>query len=101
MTLSKVVRGEDWETLEDAEHHVPDPENNPRVGAAVGKKTEAEWDELEQEMKKEEALKPGDDMQKLLEHLYSKNDDATKRAFNKSYQESGGTVLSANWEEVK
>jgi suppressor of G2 allele of SKP1 len=26
--------------------------------------------------------------------------DETKRAMNKSYSESGGTVLSTNWKEV-
>jgi len=101
MILSKVVHGEDWETLEDVEHHVPDDDSKCRIGSAKGKKTEQEWDELEQDMKAEENLKPGDGMQALFRHLYNKNDDATKRAFNKSYSESGGTVLSSNWNEVK
>lgn len=49
----------------------------------------------------EEKLKPGDDWQKLFKHIYAKNDPATQRAMNKSYYESGGTVLSANWKDVE
>jgi len=33
--------------------------------------------------------------------LYKNADPDTKRAMMKSYQESNGTALSTNWEEVK
>ena len=33
--------------------------------------------------------------------IYAKATPETRRAMNKSFQTSGGTVLSTNWEEVK
>lgn len=32
--------------------------------------------------------------------IYASADEDTRRAMNKSYQESGGKVLSTNWKEV-
>lgn len=37
----------------------------------------------------------------FFQKIFSDADDDTKRAMMKSYQESGGTALSTNWDEVK
>ncbi|KZT65593.1 SGS-domain-containing protein [Daedalea quercina L-15889] len=37
----------------------------------------------------------------FFQKLYADADDDTRRAMLKSYQESGGTTLSTNWDEVK
>merc|ERR1712136_630579 len=40
------------------------------------------------------------DWDKLVQKIYSDASDETKRAMNKSFQESNGTVLSTNWGEI-
>ena len=37
----------------------------------------------------------------FFQKLYADADDDTRRAMLKSYQESGGTTLSTNWDEVR
>ena len=40
-------------------------------------------------------------LNELFAKIYKDADDETRKAVNQSYQESGGTVLSTNWEEIK
>ena len=63
-----------------------------------------DWDKIEKELEnqeKEEKPEGDDAMNKLFQTIYSSADEDTKRAMIKSYQTSGGTVLSTNWGEVK
>eukprot|EP00586_Coscinodiscus_wailesii_P004611 CAMPEP_0172486426 /NCGR_PEP_ID=MMETSP1066-20121228/15018_1 /TAXON_ID=671091 /ORGANISM="Coscinodiscus wailesii, Strain CCMP2513" /LENGTH=450 /DNA_ID=CAMNT_0013252391 /DNA_START=90 /DNA_END=1442 /DNA_ORIENTATION=+ len=63
-----------------------------------------DWNAIERELKKqEESEKPeGDEaLNKLFQDIYGKADEDTRRAMIKSFQTSGGTVLSTNWKDVK
>ncbi|XP_042896659.1 protein SGT1 homolog isoform X2 [Parasteatoda tepidariorum] len=62
-----------------------------------------DWDKLEQELKNEEAnekLEGEAALNQLFQKIYADASDETKKAMNKSFLESGGTVLSTNWNEV-
>lgn len=63
-----------------------------------------DWNKIEQTLTLEEqAEKPeGDEaLNQLFQNIYGNANDDTKRAMIKSFQTSGGTVLSTNWNEVK
>lgn len=63
-----------------------------------------DWNSLENEVKRDEAeekLEGDEALQKLFRDIYARSDEDTRRAMNKSFQTSGGTVLSTNWGEVK
>ncbi|XP_067890217.1 protein SGT1 homolog [Heterodontus francisci] len=92
-----------WEKLEgvlpDVKHCVPEqPQRYPSSSHFT-----KNWDKLVMEIKQEEnEEKPEGDaaLNQLFQKIYADGSDEVKRAMNKSFTESGGTVLSTNWTEV-
>lgn len=106
LKLKKQEKGK-WEKLEGdgtggatAFNAVPEAPAPPRSVYSGSRK---DWAAIETDVAKaEEAEKPeGEEaLNKLFRDIYGKADEDTRRAMNKSFQTSGGTVLSTNWGEV-
>lgn len=62
-----------------------------------------DWDKLEAQVKKEEKDEKLDGdaaLNKFFQDIYRDADEDTRRAMQKSFVESNGTVLSTNWKDV-
>lgn len=78
---------ERWDALERA---IVKTSNNP-VGQG------RDWDKVVTEMTKDDM---DSDVNTLFKKIYSEGSDEVRKAMNKSFLESGGTVLSTNWQDV-
>nr|XP_016925501.2 LOW QUALITY PROTEIN: protein SGT1 homolog [Drosophila suzukii] len=72
------------------------------VPAAPPKPKAKNWDQLVSEEEKidEKEAKGEAALNNLFKKIYSTSSPEVQKAMNKSFSESGGTVLSTNWNEV-
>jgi suppressor of G2 allele of SKP1 len=99
--LAKKSIGVQWKDLEKST--APPPSGLDQPLYPTSSKVKKDWNQIDQDIDREEkAEKPqGDEaLNKLFKEIYGNADDETRRAMNKSFQTSGGTVLSTNWGEV-
>ncbi|CAL1544178.1 unnamed protein product [Lymnaea stagnalis] len=62
-----------------------------------------DWDKIAKEVteeEKDEKLEGDAALNQFFQKIYADASDETKKAMMKSFSESGGTVLSTNWDEV-
>eukprot|EP01112_Ceratiomyxa_fruticulosa_P007256 TRINITY_DN1873_c0_g2_i1.p1 TRINITY_DN1873_c0_g2~~TRINITY_DN1873_c0_g2_i1.p1 ORF type:complete len:367 (+),score=99.19 TRINITY_DN1873_c0_g2_i1:166-1101(+) len=62
--------------------------------------TKKNWDKIVKDTVPEEELDERDGLNKLFQSIYAGGTDEQRRAMVKSFTESGGTVLSCDWNEV-
>ncbi|GLU21168.1 hypothetical protein SLE2022_373270 [Rubroshorea leprosula] len=82
---------------------VPSATANERPTYPSSKPKGVDWDKLEAEVKKEEKDEKLDGdaaLNKFFRDIYQDADEDMRRAMQKSFVESHGTVLSTNWKEV-
>ena len=65
------------------------------------KKEPKNWDKIVKDFEEEEEKTKESSVDELFKKIYEQSDESTRKAMNKSFSESGGTVLSTNWKEVK
>ena len=71
----------------------------PKYPSSSGK----DWNKITSSIEKElEDDKPEGEaaLNAMFQKIYGEGSDEVKKAMNKSFQESGGTVLSTNWEDI-
>lgn len=89
------LEGGSWATLE-----AQDTVASFRPAYPSSSKKKYDWDKVEKEIENQEKEDPDSDINSLFSKIYSSGDENTRKAMIKSMQESGGTVLSTNWDEV-
>jgi len=58
------------------------------------------WEKIVDEETKNDKPEGEEALNKVFQDIFSNGTDEQKRAMMKSFTESGGTVLSTNWEDV-
>lgn len=95
--LLKAQPGVHWNALEQTEVM------NMAPSYPTSNKKKANWQDMDRICQKEiDQDKPeGDEaLNTLFREIYGNANEETRRAMTKSFQTSGGTVLSTNWDEV-
>lgn len=97
----KKAEGKQWQGLEASEEEVKSKEEI--IKNYPSSKMVKNWDKIAYDIKQEEAnekLEGEEALNSLFQKIYADGSDETRKAMNKSFLESGGTVLSTSWNEV-
>ncbi|KAK6644959.1 hypothetical protein RUM43_001235 [Polyplax serrata] len=86
-----------WDTF-DRKEITDTSKNNPTSSVKT-----KNWDKVVGDMtnKDDDKLEGDAALNALFQRIYAEGSDEVKKAMNKSFSESAGTVLSTNWKEIK
>jgi tetratricopeptide (TPR) repeat protein len=103
LNLRKEIEGFNWVTLEREKVREVVSESKIMSSYPTSSKVKKNWDQIDKDLDKEMADNPesNEAMMNLFKQIYEKGDEKTRAAMKKSFQTSGGTVLSTNWDEVR
>lgn len=94
----KKANESNWSTLERAKESASSFREPSTDGSNF---TSNKWDSIVRELQEEDEPLEGDAaLQNFFQNIYAGADEDTRRAMNKSFMESNGTVLSTNWNEI-
>jgi suppressor of G2 allele of SKP1 len=111
LELKKEIENFNWVNLEinkDNNNNI-NAVNNPKDKVINGyypssSKIKKDWNQLDKEIEKElkeDTKDSNEGMWNLFRQIYEQGDEDRRRAMIKSFQTSGGTVLSTDWNDVK
>jgi len=103
VTLQKKNASIQWKDLERKDEVAVQEIPPDQPAYPTSNKAKRDWSQIDREIEAElKNEKPDGDqaLNKLFQQIYERADPDTRRAMNKSFQTSGGTVLSTNWGEV-
>jgi len=96
--IMKKTRQGQWKTLEDTGEAPAQVVPTATPTSAIRPKKN--WDKIVEDNTKGEQLDNTDPLNKVFQDIFANGSEDQKRAMMKSYLESGGTVLSTNWDDV-
>ncbi|KAL0951224.1 hypothetical protein HGRIS_007945 [Hohenbuehelia grisea] len=108
--LKKMSFGRWGELIGDSPDLLASTSTAPPPNPTARPRTTKNWDGITEDILSSQKDKTTDEdpnvggeavLNGFFQKLFSDADEDTKRAMMKSYQESGGTTLSTNWDEVK
>jgi suppressor of G2 allele of SKP1 len=103
LKLKKEVENFNWVSIDRAK--VKEVASNVVPSYPTSAKVKKDWNNVEKEINQELANDakndPNEGMMRLFREIYGNANEETRRAMIKSFQTSGGTVLSTDWNEVK
>lgn len=103
VTLAKKNIGLQWKALERKDEDIVMEIAPAQPAYPTSSKNKKDWSKIDHDLEaaeKEEKPEGDQALNKLFQQIYERADPETRRAMNKSFQTSGGTVLSTNWGEV-